>query len=42
MKCPKCHKPMVRKTDGDNIYYFQCESCGATVGKPTKSEKEGE
>lgn len=40
MKCPKCHKPMVRKTDGKNVYYFQCPSCGTTKGKPKDKESE--
>lgn len=39
MKCPKCHKPMVRKKDKENVYYFQC-SCGTTVGKPKPKESE--
>lgn len=40
MKCPKCHKPMVRKKDKENVYYFQCQSCGTTVGKPKVKESE--
>ena len=35
MMCPKCHHLMVRKSDGDDIYYFECETCGNTIGKPS-------
>lgn len=33
MKCPKCKRNMTRKHYG-NIYYFQCDYCGADIGKP--------
>jgi DNA-directed RNA polymerase subunit M/transcription elongation factor TFIIS len=39
MKCPKCHRPMERKKDKENVYFFQCPSCGETVGKPKEAEK---
>ena len=44
MMCPKCHHLMVRKSDGNEIYYFECQTCGNTIGKPevvtTESAKE--
>ena len=40
MKCPKCHKPMDRKKASENVYYFQCPSCGTTVGKPQSKESD--
>lgn len=40
MKCPKCRKVMIRKKEKENVYYFQCPSCGATVGKPQVKESE--
>lgn len=33
MKCPKCRRTMTRKNYG-NIYYFECDHCGADIGKP--------
>lgn len=33
MKCPKCRRNMTRKNYG-NIYYFECDHCGASIGKP--------
>lgn len=34
MKCPKCHRNMTRKQAPGNIYYFECDHCGTSIGKP--------
>lgn len=38
MKCPKCRRNMTRKHYG-NIYYFECDHCGADIGKPVIVEQ---
>ncbi len=34
MKCRKCNRNMQYRNIG-NIYYFECPSCGYSIGKPT-------
>ena len=37
MKCPKCSAEMKRVHSGNDIYYYQCEDCGNTIGRPQQS-----
>ena len=42
MKCPKCRKEMTKKKTLNNAYYFECDRCFYSLGKPTKeSEADG-
>lgn len=34
MKCPKCKRNMTRKEAPGNIFYFECDHCGTSIGKP--------
>jgi len=39
MKCPKCHKEMIKVTVGHDNWWY-CEFCGKEVGKKEESEKD--
>ena len=42
MKCPKCRKEMLKKKTLNNAYYFECNRCFYSLGKPAKeSEADG-
>ena len=42
MKCPKCRREMTKKKTLNNVYYFECNRCFYSLGKPTKeSEADG-
>lgn len=47
MKCVKCNRTMDRRTNGEGIYWFECQ-CGYSIGKPEqpinleKPEEKGE
>ena len=34
MKCPACFSEMTRINAGGDHYYWQCEKCGQTMGRP--------
>lgn len=36
MKCKKCGTNMVKRPDGEHIYYFACPKCGKEVGRKQK------
>ena len=43
MKCPRCHNEMEEIQVKENIFYFQCPTCGYELGKPkqtTDTDKE--
>ena len=43
MKCPKCRREMTKKKTLNNAYYFECDRCFYSLGKPAKeSEADGE
>ena len=40
MKCPKCHRDMIRKQSYPGVYYFECTNCHHAVGKPKEKDDE--
>ena len=42
MKCPKCRKEMTKKKTLNNAYYFECDRCFYSLGKPTKESETDE
>ena len=38
MKCPKCHRDMIKRKQDTNYYYYECTHCHYTIGKKEDTE----
>ena len=39
MKCPRCEYSMAEVKVSDSVYYYKCNKCGYTIGKPETIEQ---